>query len=190
MDNNEETWRYSAKIHHNFPAYEAPVIVTVVHDEMCQPDVVHLAINNRVVGALTRETTDHVVVDDQKPTMVVNSGRDPTMAGTNPLKIRNRLVEQRDTLMAHIEELNEKIRIIEYQLNGDHPGWTSNKSSRFLVFMDEAQDMTDEDFKVIRREKSSSEINDEKLDEPLHEVEEEHMPKDEFVSERDWPRKL
>jgi hypothetical protein len=52
---SEQEIRYSAVIHHNFPEYRAPVKVTVFHDDSCQADVMHLAINNRIVGALSKE---------------------------------------------------------------------------------------------------------------------------------------
>jgi len=47
--------RYSAIINHNFPEYKAPVKVVVFHDDTCQNNVMHLAINDRVVGALSLE---------------------------------------------------------------------------------------------------------------------------------------
>lgn len=51
----EQEIRYSAIIHHNFPEYKAPVKVIVFHDDSCQSDVMYLAINDRVVGALSKE---------------------------------------------------------------------------------------------------------------------------------------
>lgn len=49
---SEQEIRYSAIIHHNISEYKAPLKISVFHDDTCQSDVMHLAINDRVVGAL------------------------------------------------------------------------------------------------------------------------------------------
>lgn len=180
--NRPQDFRYSAIVHHHFPEYKAPVTIAIIHDDRCQDDVVHLAINGWIVAALSKvapvdpdgvvdnpfqkfadgvqENMDKVLQEYVDKT---NVGVDPTIGGIkDPVKKLKRLREQYDILNSHCEELKEKINLIyldiqkiQCEISGNHPHHTT---------IAEVNGLFDGDGEVDDRPG--------------------------FVPERDWPRKL
>ena len=164
--NRPQDFRYSAIVHHHFPEYKAPVTIAIIHDDRCQDDVVHLAINGWIVAALSKEKIEEPVdLSSYDLTWVrteSNKGVDPTISGIkDPVKKLKRLREQYDILNAHCEELKEKINLTyldiqrtQNEISGNHPHHTA---------ITEVNDIFDGD-----------EVDD----------------RPGFIPERDWPRKL
>ena len=171
--NRPQDFRYSAKVNHTFPEYKAPVTIAIIHDDRCQDDVVHLAINGWIVAALSKEPSidpdgvveefsknlDAIFDEATKKMNKTNVGVDPTISGIkDPVKKLKRLREQYDILNAHCKELKDKINLTYLDIQRTQNEVSGNHSHHTTIT--EVDRLFDED------------------DRPG------------FVPERDWPRKL